>query len=118
MTLDIMPWYLGFEEGTDLDEPELYWINVHNTSLSKLFEEIDTIIEEEIPSGCDVRIGQVCVPPESPVALSPESYLLSFSEMDDGTFQWQIRLRIIKPTHDEHSNNFMDTIYKRATRKK
>ena len=39
MTLDIMPWYLGFEEGTDLDEPELYWINVHNTSLSKLFEE-------------------------------------------------------------------------------
>ena len=41
MTLDIMPWYLGMEEGTDLDEPELYWINVHNTSLSKLFEEID-----------------------------------------------------------------------------
>ena len=42
-----MPWYLAFEEVTDLDEPELYWITVHNNSLSKLFEEIDTIIEKE-----------------------------------------------------------------------
>ncbi len=110
-----MPWYLGFEEGTDLDEPELYWITVHNTSLSKLFEEIDTIIEKDIPSGCDVRIGQDCISPESPVALSPSSYLLSFSEMDDGTFQWQITLRIIKPTHDEHSKNFYNTIYRYMT---
>ena len=110
-----MPWYLGFEEGTDLDEPELYWITVHHTSLSKLFEEIDTIVEKEIPSGCDVRIGHNCIPPESPIALSPASYLLHFSEMDDGTFQWQICLRIIKPTHDEHSNNFFDTIYRYMT---
>ena len=114
-----MPWYLGMEEGTDKDEPELYWIIVHNKSISKLFEEIDTIIEKEIPSGCDVRIGpRVGLSPESPIALAPESYLLTFREMDDGTFQWQIELEVIKPTHDQHSNNFMDTIYQRTTRKK
>ena len=114
-----MPWYLGMEEGTDKDESELYWIIVHNKSISKLFEEIDRIIEKEIPSGCDVRIGpRTGISTEHPLALDPVNYLLNFSEMDDGTFQWKISLRIIKSTHDEHSNNFMDTIYQRATRKK
>ena len=113
-----MPWYLGFEEVTDLEEPELYWITVHNNSLSKLFEEIDIIIEKEIPSGCDVRIGsEVGLSPESPLALAPQSYLLTFSEMDDGTFQWQITLRIIKSTHDEHSKNYFHTIYRDMTGK-
>ena len=62
-----MPWYLAFEEGTDLDEPELYWITVHNNSLSKLFEEIDTIIEKEIPSGCDVRYVKTASPQKVPL---------------------------------------------------
>ena len=107
-----MPWYLGASTG---DDEGCYWITVHNNSLSKIFEEIDTIIEKEIPSGCDVRIGQDFVPPESPVALSPESYLLSFSEMDDGIFQWQITLKVIKPTYDEHSKNFYKTVYRYMT---
>ena len=110
-----MPWYLGASTG---DEEGCYWITVHNNSLSKLFEEIDTNIEKEIPSGCDVRIGsKVGLSPESPVALAPSSYLLSFSEMDDGTFQWQITLKVIKPTYDEHSKNFYNTVYRYMTTK-
>jgi len=95
-----MPWYIGGGEVTDAEEPGNFWVVVHNKSITKLWEDIDEYMKKEVPSDCEVRIGQV-----NP-GLAPGSYLIEYGIMDDGTFQWHINLTVIKSSHDEHSKNF------------